>query len=442
MSNARFIAVNILGDVLYKGAYSNIALNNRLNKSNLNVKDRSLVTEIVYGTLKYKYTIDVILSHFLKIGLDKMDNFIANILRLSIYQIKYLDKVPEFAVVNEAVEIAKKKSIRLSKLVNGVLRNYLRSNYTKYYNPNNYIDKLCFDYSFNPWMVKFFMKQYGKDKTEVILKGLNEVPSITVRVNKLKTDFDKARDKLIQNGYNFKRGTVCKDAIIINKGSSIEKNILFKNGMVSVQDESAMLAVKSLDVSKNMLVLDMCSAPGGKTCYIAEIMKNTGSIYAFDIYKNKIQLIDKNIRRLGIKNVTLKLQNAEEYDARMKNLADRVITDVPCSGLGIIRKKPEIKWNKNIDQFDDIIYTQRNILLTSSKYVKLGGSLVYSTCTLNKYENEKNIDWFTKNNPEFEIEKLDFGCLDNIIYHRAGYVTILPDKNMDGFFIAKMRKNS
>ncbi|WP_446899462.1 16S rRNA (cytosine(967)-C(5))-methyltransferase RsmB [Clostridium sp. LBM24168] len=440
MKNARLIAVEILEDVLYKGAYSNIALSSKLNRNSLNLKDRGLVTEIVYGTLKYKYTIDSILSHFLRNNLNSMDNFIINILRMSIYQIKYLDKIPEFAVVNEAVELSKKRSIKFSKLVNGVLRNYLRNKNERYYDSNGYIDKLCFDYSFDPWMVKLFMEQYGRNKVESILSGLNAVPKITVRINSLKTNSKEVWNELIKNGYNLEKGIVCKDAIIINRGSSIEKNILFKEGMISVQDESAMLAVVSADVAENMIVLDMCSAPGGKTSYMAEIMKNMGIVYAFDIYSNKIKLIEKNLDRLGIKNVRVKLQNAENYNSEIREIADRVIVDVPCSGLGIIRKKPEIKWNKNITQLNNIVNIQRNILANSSKYLKPGGKLVYSTCTLNKLENEENVDWLIQNNPELTVEKLDFGKVDNIIYHDKGYVTILPNKNMDGFFIAKITK--
>ncbi|MCH3964039.1 MAG: 16S rRNA (cytosine(967)-C(5))-methyltransferase RsmB [Clostridium sp.] len=441
MNSARLIAVETLEDVLYKGAYSNIALNNKLNRSNLGLKDRGLVTEIVYGTLKYKFTIDSILGHFLRNGLNSMDNFILNILRMSIYQIKYLDKIPEFAVVNEAVELSKKRSNKFSKLVNGVLRNYLRNKDGKYCNTQNYIDRLCFDYSFEPWMTKLFVEQYGKDMVEGILGGLNAVPKITVGINNLKTNFDKVWNELIENGYNLEKGIICKDAIIINRGSNLEKNTLFKEGMISVQDESAMLAAASTDAGKGMIVLDMCSAPGGKTSYMAGMMKNTGTIYAFDIYSSKIKLIKGNLNRLGIKNVRTSLQNAEIYNPEMEKIADRIIADVPCSGLGIIRKKPEIKWNKDILQLNNITDIQKKILSNSAKYLKTGGKLVYSTCTLNKLENEENVNWFIRNNPEFTVEELDFGSIDNVIYHDEGYVTILPDKNMDGFFIAKIKKN-
>ncbi|MBP2031607.1 16S rRNA (cytosine967-C5)-methyltransferase [Clostridium algifaecis] len=440
MNNARFTAVSVLEDVIYRGAYSNIALNNKLNNSELNLKDRALVTEIVYGTLKYKYTIDCILSNFLKNGLNNVDKFILNLLRISIYQIIYLDKVPEFAIVNEAVEISKKKSVKLSRLVNGVLRNYLRNKEKTYYNKNSYIDKLCFKYSFPEWMVKLFINQYGKDGAENIIKGLNYTPKVTVRINGLKTNFEETWDKLLEHGYDIEKGNMCEDAIIINRGSNIEKNSLFKEGYISVQDQSAMMAVLSLDLCENMTVFDMCSAPGGKATYIAEKMKDKGHVYAYDIYKNKIKLIEKGAERLGIKIIKAGIQNAEKYNEKFEKSADRVLMDVPCSGLGIIRKKPEIKWNKSMKQLKDIVRIQKNIMMNSSRYVKTGGKMVYSTCTLNREENEENIKWFLENKPDFKLEKINFKHLDNIVYHKEGCVTILPHENMDGFFIAKMIK--
>jgi 16S rRNA (cytosine967-C5)-methyltransferase len=321
-----------------------------------------------------------------------------------------------------------------------VLRNYLRNKQGKYHKSNNYIDKLCFDYSFPKWMVKLFISQYGDENINRILNGLNATPKITVRVNRLFSDTQIIYSELVENGYSVQSGIVCKDSIVINRGSSINENPLFKCGRISVQDESAMLAVTSMDLANNMVVFDMCSAPGGKASYAAEIMGNTGQIFAFDIYKNKIKLIEANIERLGIKNIKATLQNAEIYNDKLKEKADRVLIDVPCSGLGIIRKKPEIKWNKNMKQLKEIINIQRNIIKNASKYVKVTGKLIYSTCTINREENEKNINWFINNNPEFELEKIDYGPIDNIIYHKEGYITILPNENMDGFFIAKMIK--
>ncbi|MCB2355419.1 16S rRNA (cytosine(967)-C(5))-methyltransferase RsmB [Clostridium estertheticum] len=442
MSNSRLVAVTVIEKVLNDNAYSNIVLGLELNKSELSDKDKALVTEIVYGTLKYKYTIDKILQHFVKNGFDKLESFVLNILRISVYQIRYLDKVPSFATVNEAVNLTKKKSnIGASKLVNGVLRSYLRETDAKYYNGENDIERLCFEYSFTKALVKLFIKQYGPQKAEEILKGLNYKPDVTVRVNTLKLTYKEIWEKLVENGYNIEEGYVSSEAIRIIKGKNIENNALFNEGNITVQDESAMLTAPSMDLKLNMKVLDLCSAPGGKTTHIAELMKNTGKVLAFDVHKNKLSLIEESIKRIGIVNTTCEVQDATVFTKDLFEYADRVLIDVPCSGLGIIRKKPEIKWSKNIKDINNIIDIQRNIMDNASKYVKKGGVLVYSTCTLNKDENEGNIDWFIASHCEFKIEPLFFGEFDNIKYSDKGYVTIFPNEYMDGFFITKLIKS-
>ena len=441
MNNSRLVAIVVIEKVLNENAYSNIVLGMELNKSDLNHKDKALVTEIVYGTLKYKYTIDKILSNFIKKGFDSVDSFVLNILRISIYQIRFLDKIPSFAVVNEAVNLTKKMSNEgAARLVNGVLRNYLRDSQKKYYNEQNDIERLCFEYSFSKSLVKLFIKQYGIISAEEILKGLNYKPDVTVRVNTLKLTYEEIWKKLIENGYNIEKGYASPEAIRIIKGKNIEDNLLFNEGYITVQDESAMLAAISMDLKLEQNVLDLCSAPGGKTTHIAELMKNTGHISAFDIHKNKLSLIKENLQRIGITNTTCDVMDATIYDPNLFESADRVLTDVPCSGLGIIRKKPEIKWSKHISNKDDIIITQRKIMDNASKYVKKDGLIVYSTCTLNKEENEENIEWFIETHPEFEIKPSFYGKFDNIIYSDKGYVTIFPNEYMDGFFIAKILK--
>lgn len=440
MKNARKIAVDILNEIFTKNAYSNISLGKNLDKSDLDKKDKGLVTELVYGTLKYKYTIDVILNHYLKNGIRKLDDTVLNILRISIYQLRYLDKIPQFAVVNEAAELAKRKSSGATRLVNGVLRNYIRTHDVKYIDENNPVEKLAFEYSFPKWLVNMFMTQYTPTEVELILEGLNMTPSVTVRVNNLKTTYDEAFETLKKSGYDVKEGEVCPEAISIVKGGNIEDNPLFSKGHISVQDESAMLVAPAMDIFENMKILDLCSAPGGKTCHMAEIMNNTGKIYAFDIHEKKLEMIKENVERLGITNVVCSKLDASKYVEKYSSLGDRVLIDVPCSGIGIIRKKPEIKWTKEIEGTTSLINIQRNIMINASKYTKTGGKLIYSTCTLNKEENEGNIKWFLNKYPQFYLEPLNFGKFDNVIYHPEGYVTILPNENMDGFFIAKMKR--
>lgn len=441
MDNARKVAVDVLNEVFYNKAYSSIVLGNMLNNSTLDQKDKGLVTEIVYGTIKYKYTIDKILKEFLKNNFDKTDRFLLNILRITVYQIRYLDKIPEFAAVNEAVNLVKRHvSLGASKVANGVLRNYLRNKEGSYYKEGNIFEELAFKYSFPQWMIKLFYEQYGIHLCEKILFGLNQRPDITVRVNSTKGDYEDVFNRLEENGYQIEEGYVCPEAIRIVRGKSIEENPLFKEGVITVQDESAMLVAPAMEIEENMTILDLCSAPGGKTTHAGELLNNTGEVLAFDIYEHKLNLIGENIKRLGLTNIGLSLLDATNYEESLKEKGHRVLMDVPCSGLGIIRKKPEIKYNKNMKELQEIVKIQREIMTNAARYVKEKGVLLYSTCTLNKGENEDNIKWFLKQHPEFKVEPLFFGKVDNIIYHEEGYVTVLPNTYMDGFFIAKIRR--
>jgi 16S rRNA (cytosine967-C5)-methyltransferase len=437
--NSRKLAVEIVTQVVSRGAYSNIALGNELNKSNLNEKDKALVTEIVYGTLKYKYTIDAVLGQYIKKGLNTLDEFILNILRVSIYQMKYLDKIPDYAVVNEAVNLSKQSSVGASKLVNGVLRNYIRNKNKPLEEASDFIGTLALDYSFDKWMVKLFIEQYGKETSENILKGLNEVPDVTVRINSVKGGFEEIWSALKELDYDIEEGAVCPEAIRIRRGRSIEQNKLYREGFITVQDESAMLIAPSMDIDENMKVLDLCSAPGGKATHIGELMNNTGMVMAFDIHESKLNLIRDNAERLGLINIQCEVSDAAVFNEKLENSADRVLIDVPCSGLGIIRKKPEIKWNKSQKDLKTLIPVQRSIITNAARYVKSNGILFYSTCTLNRKENEEIIKWFLNNNNNYRIEKLYFGEMDNILYEE-GMATILPDSRMDGFFMAKLRK--
>lgn len=440
MVNARKVVVDVLNEVFFKNSYSNISLNNALKNSALNSSDKALITEIVYGTIKYKYTIDIILKKFITIKFNKLDKIILNILRSSVYQIKYLDKIPDFAVVNEAVELAKKySSLKSSKFVNGVLRNYLRNLDEDFLSSKDKTKVLAFKYSFEPWMVNFFIKQYGVKNIDNILSGLNSTPNVTVRVNSLKASYDEIFNKLKELGYDIEEGAICPEAIKIKRGSSIEGNPLFLKGYFTVQDESAMLTAPCMEIENGMYIMDLCSAPGGKTTHISELLNDTGVVYAFDVHKNKLRFIEENAKRLGITNIKCNVMNAEEYNEKFKDKADRILVDVPCSGLGIIKKKPEIKWNKSINDLKELSAVQKNILENASKYLKKDGIILYSTCTLNKDENEKNIKGFIADHRNFKIEDIFFGDVSNINYDKYG-VTILPSAHMDGFFMCKLRK--
>lgn len=436
--NCRKLAVKILNRVLNEGAYSNIILSKELNEVELNDKDKALLTETVYGVLRRKKTLDVIIANFVK-DIKIMDKTILNILRVAVYQMNFLDKIPTYAACNEAVEEAKEISESDSKLVNGILRSFTK-NPDDINVPGNKIDEYAYKFSFEPWMIRLLIKQYGENTAKKIMSGLNTVPKVSIRVNELNSDYDEVYDKLEEMEYEVSEGVICPEAINIKGGKSIAENPLFKEGKITVQDESAMLVAPLLDLEEGMTVTDLCSAPGGKTTHIAEILRNTGKVNAFDLHESKLGLIKENCDRLGITNVTACAGDATKLNAELVNSSDRVLIDVPCSGLGIIRKKPEIKWNKKRNDLREIIPVQREIMENAWQYLKKGGIMIYSTCTLNKEENEENIEWFVNTHKDCEIKRIFVGKQDNLVYSREGCLTIMPNENMDGFFIAKLEK--
>ena len=436
--NCRELSVKILNRIINEGAYSNLVLNTELNESDLSDADKALTTEIVYGVLRRKKTLDIIISNFVK-DIKLMDKTVINILRSAIYQMNFLDKVPSYAACNEAVEIAKTVSENDSKLVNGILRNFTK-------NPDdievkgNKIDEYSYKFSFEPWMIRLLFKQYGEEMGKKIMAGLNNIPKMSVRVNSLNADYDDIYENLEEMGYDVEEGCVCPEAIVIKGGKSIENNPLFNEGKITVQDESAMLVAPLLELEDNMKVLDLCSAPGGKTTHISEILNNTGEVYALDLHETKLNLIKENCDRLGITNVKLSSNDATKLNAEFISSFDRILIDVPCSGIGIIRKKPEIKWNKKRNDLKEMADVQKQIMENAWQYLKSGGIMIYSTCTLNKEENEDNIDYFTNKHKDCEVKRVFVGKQDNLVYNRNGSLTILPNEYMDGFFVAKLQK--
>ena len=436
--NCRELAVKILDRVLNEGAYSNIILSKELNEAELSDKDKALLTEIVYGVLRRRKTLDIIISNFVK-DIKLMNKDTLNILRVAIYQMNFLDKIPSYAACNEAVEEAKLISEGDSKLVNGILRNFTK-NPDDIEVPGNKIDEYAYKFSFEPWMIRLLIKQYGEPISKKIMSGLNAIPQVSVRVNEIKADYDEAFEELEALEYEIEEGSICPEAISIKGGKSIENNPLFKDGKITVQDESAMIIAPLLELEEGMTVIDLCSAPGGKTTHIAEILQNTGKVLAFDLHESKLGLIRENCERLGLTNVEVNTNDATKLNSKLIECSDRILLDVPCSGIGIIRKKPEIKWNKTRNDLRDVIPVQRDIMENAWKYLRTGGIMIYSTCTLNKEENEENIEWFLSSHKDCNIKKIFVGKQDNLVYNRNGSLTIMPNEYMDGFFVAKLEK--
>lgn len=432
MADARTEAVKLLGKTFSKGGYSNILLDKTLEKSALDEADKKLCAALYYGVLERKITLDYIISCYCKQGISRLNPEVQNILRTGIYQIKYMDNIPDSAAVNESVKIAKKLKLgRLSGLVNAVLRNFLRDGAEIRY-PQKKYEKMSVEYSVPEWLTKLLLDNYPEEQAVSLLQSSVNKPPVTIRLNNIKCpDRQKALDSL---GITAEE-TVLDGCYKIENGD-VTKLESFENGLFHVQDIASQLCCHALSPDEGDTVLDVCAAPGGKTFTMAELMNNGGKIFAFDIHEHRVKLIRNGAKRLGITNISAERGNAAVYNEKMP-MADKILCDVPCSGLGVIRRKPEIKY-KNYEEFERLPEIQYRILEKAASYLKKGGELVYSTCTVNPAENGQLIDRFLNEHRNFEgvtfLEELGkpFGEYK---------VTLFPENfNSDGFFISKIKR--
>ena len=432
IDKTREIALKILYKIDKEDAYSNIELNEQIkqNRKNLTEKDIGLISEIVYGVTTWKLTLDEIIKKYSKIKIKKISPWILNILRMGIYQIIFLDKIPKSAAVNESVNLAKRYGhASSSNFVNAILRKIEKNDYEEFFKIEDDIERITKTTSMPKWIVEELMKNYTPKEVEEICNNSNIKPKITIRVNTLKTNKQELIKKLREKNIECKEPQEkLDDFLILEKVKNIENVNGFKQGYFTIQDISAGQTAKILNPQPGELVLDACSAPGGKTTYIAELMKNKGKIEAWDIHEHRTKLVEKNAERLGIKIINTDVKNSAEYEEKYKEKFDKILLDVPCMGIGVIKRKPDIKWQRKKENIAEISQLQSKILETCSKYLKKGGYLVYSTCSILKQENENIINNFVKNNNEFEIVK-------------DGIFNIKPDKDNDGFFICKLYKN-
>ncbi|WP_240375253.1 16S rRNA (cytosine(967)-C(5))-methyltransferase RsmB [Bacillus piscicola] len=444
MKNVREEAIRLLERVEREGAYSNLLLNHVLKSGTIAKKDAGLLTELVYGTLKRKNTLDFYLDAFIKKELKSLENWVLQLLRVSLYQLVYLDRIPDRAVVHEAVNIAKKKGHKgISSLVNGVLRSILRQGLPEIDLPP--LEKLAVETSHPVWLLEDWIHAYGEEKTKkMALKNL-EAPHVSVRVNTLKAEKATVKEKLDREGCQTEEGALAPEALRIVSGNVVDSQA-YAAGFCTVQDESSMLPARLLHPEAGMHVLDACAAPGGKTTQLAELMKNEGDIRAFDLHEKKVHLITEQSERLGLTIIHAEALDARKLTAKLqRGRMDRVLVDAPCSGLGVIRRKPEIKWQKTRTDLERFPVIQLEILKEASHLLKSGGRLVYSTCTVRKEENEDVIEAFLKEHPEFERDVdavVNFPApLQEKPAASAGQVTILPhDYGTDGFFMAALKK--
>lgn len=443
--NPREVAADALSEIINSTAYSNITLRKylRLNGA-MPRKDKAFVTQIVNGTLRNIIFIDHIISCYSNTEIKKMKPYILSVLRISVYQIVFMDRVPDSAACSEAVSLVKKRGfVFLKGFVNGVLRTIVR-------NKNEFVlpekgtpEYLSVKYSYPIWIVKMWLAKYDFETVEKMCAVNNMAPDVCLCVNSLKTTTDELMNRFNRIGVSVKEGHYCNNAVHIKGSSNLAETEMYKTGLFHVQDESSMLAVNVLNPQPGQSVIDVCAAPGGKSFLIAEKMKNKGCLISCDVHQHKLDLMNETRDRLGIKIMNTKIRDAAVIHESDTEKYDKVLIDAPCSGLGLIRKKPDIKINKKGEDIDSLIKLQAEILEASSKYVKVGGIMVYSTCTVSKKENELNVIKFLNNNTNFEIidikEYLPEGLQDYVV---DGMIQLLPGiHETDGFFIAAMRKN-
>ncbi len=436
MTQARLSAYKVLMRTESEGAYSNIALNSELSKID-DEREKSLASALVYGTLENTELFDRQIRTLTGKNAKKLQPEVRVILRMGLAQLVYMDKIPDSAAVNECVNLAKKFAPRASGLVNGVLRSFIRAG-KKLDLPEKEKDPILYlsaKYSAPLWLSKLWAESYGIEKCEEILSTIKGRAPVYLRVNTTKITEEELLKKLAIEGVKAAE-TKLKNAVSIEASGAIDKLSAYEKGLFHVQDLASQLCCMLLGTAENSVVYDVCAAPGGKTFTIAQHMKNTGKIISCDLYPQRVSLIAQGAERLGLLNVEATVRDAM---TREEDKADFVLCDAPCSGLGVIRRKPDIML-KAKDETEALADIQRDILKASAALVKKGGVLIYSTCTLNPAENEENVRWFLNGNTDFEPSPFEIPQWVNCNYEN-GMATIFPDRDgADGFFIARLRR--
>ena len=437
---SREAAVFILSDIIENGAYANIVLRKTLSQTSLLPQDRAFVTELVNETLRNLLFIDNVLNHFSKVPVLKMKPFIRNLLRVSVCQLRNMDKIPESAAVNEAVILAKAAGFAgLSGFVNGVLRAIARQKLSPALPCPGSPDYLSWRYSYPSWLADTLVKWLGREEALVFCQNSHLPPPVTIFANTCIITIDALAKRLQAEGV--KCAPFGNDFLILRYTGDISKLAAFRDGLFFVMDPGAIWAVKALSPAPGQTILDLCAAPGGKSFAIACYMGNTGHVRAFDIHQHRVNLIQESVKRLGLFCISPEAKDATVYDPSLNASADMVLLDVPCSGFGTIRKRPEVKYNRQASDIKTLAEKQRQMLSIGARYVKPGGLLVYSTCTISREENIDNILWFLRHHP-FEMQQFIPPQSANMHFiTENNCIQILSGPTNDGFFIAAMVKN-
>ncbi|MGT2908144.1 16S rRNA (cytosine(967)-C(5))-methyltransferase RsmB [Streptococcus dentiloxodontae] len=431
--SARGLALHILEEVLQNGAYSNIALNKNLKRSSLSKADRRLVTEIVYGTVAQKIRLEWQLAHVIE-DRDKLEPWVYDLLLLSLYQLAYLDKLPAHAIVNDAVAIAKDRGRKkgAEKLVNAVLRKLSNMALPDPADIKRVNKRYSVQYSLPVWLVKKLIGQYGEKRAVAIFQSLYVRNKASIRVTN-PAELDEIAEQT-----KAQRSLLSPVGLTKSSGHFAASD-LFQNGKITIQDETSQLVAPTLSLLGNETVLDACAAPGGKTVHIASYL-TTGTVTALDLYDHKLALIEDNAKRLGVAEriKTQKLDATQVHRYFAKDSFDKILVDAPCSGIGLIRRKPDIKYNKNLQDFTNLQKTQLTILSSVCQTLRKGGIITYSTCTIVAEENQEVIARFLDSHPDFEQVNLTHTQKDIVV---DGCLAITPEQYLtDGFFIAQLRR--
>lgn len=439
-SGVRGSAVKILNRVDRTDAYLDKLLISELHNQQLNELDKNLLYEIVHGVLRWQLKLDWVINGFFHGNFSKSEVSVKNVLRTALYQIMYLNKIPHHASVNEAVELMKKlRGEKAANLVNAVLRNIIR-NLNEIHYPKVEEDKIQYlsvMYSHPWWIVKRWLDRFGFQETEKLLIANNNIPQLSLRVNPLKMSFDKFCEFLNSKNIPYSKSEYLPTFIKTSSFADILDSEIFKQGYITVQDESAGIACQLLSPNPGETIIDLCSAPGGKTTYLAELMQNQGKIISVEKFLHRTNLVKSAAERLHLNIIETFTTDATEF---VHEPADKILVDVPCSGLGVITKKPDIKLKREMSDIDKLTQIQFNILSNSAKLVKSGGVIVYCTCTTEPEENYLLIQKFLKEHSNFEIENANNYC-DKRIVNEMGCVETFPHlQNMDGSFSVRLRK--
>lgn len=442
--SVRYVALKALERVNQGGAYSNLLLRELIDKSKLNEKDGRLLTELVYGTISHQRLLAFYIQPFI-MKAKKVDDWVKLLLELSVYQLLYLDKVPSHAVLNEAVEIAKGRGNEgIGRFVNGVLRTIQRQGVPSLETIEDPMERLSREISLPKFLTKKLVNEIGEEETLELGLSLFEPSHVSCRVDTRNITRDAALDILLEEGIEARKSDVSPYGIVADRGY-IAGSSLFRYGLLTIQDESSMLVAPALQVEANHQVLDACAAPGGKTTHIATFLdaEEGGKVTSLDIHPHKVSLIEENAKRLHVSDVV----EAKELDARAvsetfpENYFDRILVDAPCSGLGLMRRKPDIRYNKQPEDFRKLPVIQLDILESVAPSLKPDGILVYSTCTFAPEENQEVVAEFLNRHPEFSLVEVPVG---NVVQSsiKNDMLTIYPHQYMtDGFFISCLRKN-